>query len=140
MKKRPCSGFTLVEVIFAVAVVAVAIIGVAGTMLISLRHQESARQADIAHNIVQDQIERIRATEFSTILTAFAAPNDTFVVPGLPSTSGDPLNPDAQGRITIQQLAPDLLDVTVEVSWPGAVGGGVQSTSRLRTQIFGKSS
>ena len=140
MKKRHCSGFTLLEVIFAVAVVAIAIVGVAGTMLISLRHQESAQQGDIAYNMAQDYIERIRATQFSAILTTYGAPNNTFVVPGLPSTSGDPLNPNAQGRITIQQLAPDLLDVTVEVSWPGNVGGGVQSTSRLRTQIYGRSS
>jgi prepilin-type N-terminal cleavage/methylation domain-containing protein len=130
-KSNKRSGFSLIEVIFAISVIAIAVIGILSVMLVSVRLQEAARETDLASNSAREQIERIRGTNFATIQATFGGTN--FTVPGLPDAAGNS-NGVNQGAVTITPLAGDLLDIQVTVTWRSATGA--DSQTRLFTQIF----
>lgn len=120
---KRCRGFSLVEVIFAMAVLAIAILGMFGTMLASLQHRDAARQSDIASNAAREMTERIRSTPFSDIQATFGPPIDYFNVDGLELTTPNAANPNGfQGRISITQEVGDLLTIRVEITWPDGSG------------------
>lgn len=138
MKRTNRRGFTLIEVIVAMAVTAIAIVGLLGTMLVTLRTREAAREHDVASNGANGQIERIRGTNFTDINGTFGPPNDRFLVNNLPTNAPTQANPNGfQGQVVINQLGPDLVDVQVLVDWPSIAGEQAQVV--VNTQIFDNS-
>lgn len=77
-------GFSLLEVVVAMGVLSIAILGILATMLANIRVAETTRQNDIASNAAKSMMDRIRATPFAAIGPTFGDPNNTFFVPDLP--------------------------------------------------------
>lgn len=135
MRKNKQSGFSLIEVIFAVSVIAIAVIGILSVMVVSVKHQKAARETDLASNAAREQIERVRGTTFASIAPTFGPPNDHFTVVGLNMNPPDVLNPaGAQGQITLNVITADLLEVVVVVDWPSEAGS--QGRISMTTQIY----
>ena len=70
-------GFSLLEVVAAMGVLSIAILGIMATMVANIRVSEMTRQHDIASNAAKAMLDRVRATPFASIGPAFGDPNNT---------------------------------------------------------------
>lgn len=59
--RKPMAGFTLVEVLVAVVVLAIGLLGVAGLQLVGLRYNQSAYLRTQASFLAYDMIDRMRS-------------------------------------------------------------------------------
>ena len=118
-RRRPKAGFTLVEVLLALAVLVVAVGGTLGTLNAYVRLDQQTAQKSMALRVAEERIERLRAEPFSMLFerynaeTAddptgfFSSPGNGFAVPGLDMQDGDadglageiffPVDPSAPG-------------------------------------------
>jgi type IV pilus assembly protein PilV len=67
---RNCAGFSMIEVLVAVVILAVGILGVAGLQGTSLRNTHSAHLRSQATSIAQDMIERMRVNRDTALANA----------------------------------------------------------------------
>lgn len=126
MQGRRQSGMTLVEVMVALLILSVGVLGVAAVQLNALKFTDSALRNTQASFIAHDMIERIRAN-----------PDDNYALASLAQapTSGNHENPRQQDLFdfarNIRAMAGDSADgrvvvtgntVTVEVDWSDARG------------------
>ncbi len=106
------TGFTLIEVLMAMAIFAIGILAVGSMQIAAMNGGASARRSTDAATIAQDQIEKIIAGDYDDL----AAPADA-VVNGRYSlnwaVAEDDLNNDGNN---------DAKNVTVTVTWPDKGG------------------
>ena len=93
--RRAADGFTLVEVIIAVAVLAIALAGFSSTMIVSLRTSETSAELALANQRAQRMVEALYDVEFDQLFRQYnddakddvggagTAPGNGFAVPGL---------------------------------------------------------
>ncbi|MGD0016153.1 MAG: prepilin-type N-terminal cleavage/methylation domain-containing protein [Verrucomicrobiia bacterium] len=118
---RDEGGFTLIEVMIAVAVVTMGIVAVLGLIPVSLKSARDAKDNTLAAIIVQDV--------FTIVRSRFRTYNDA-TLPNIPETvyfdsDSNPVgaagvNSYFQVNLTYQQTIPglDLYRVTAVVTWP----------------------
>ena len=116
---RKKTGFTLIEVVIAMLVVFVAVIGLLAAYASSFELVETARNTTYALNEAQEKIEELRGHTFTDIYTYYTTPpNDRFDVDGISATDGEGSieiindGSDPQGLTSA-----NLLQVTVTVCW-----------------------
>jgi type IV pilus modification protein PilV len=108
MNRKEQNGFTLVELLVAVTVLAVGLLGVAGLQGSMIRKNVSAMKNTEATALIEDKIEEIRNTPYDNIPEGVVDEN------GL-GTSGD-----FSRRTTVQKDTPvpgRTKTVTIDVSW-----------------------
>jgi len=103
--RHPETGFSLIEVLVAIAIVVIAVLGLLAAMPLVLTLSRTSRETQIATSAIRSKLDEMRATRFPDPANPLAAhilsvytdpPNATFTVPGL-----DPPSPAAlHGRIT----------------------------------------
>ena len=81
-------GFTLIEVMVAVVVLAVGLLGLAGLQATSLRFNDSAYQRSQATALAYDMVDRMRANRREAISTSGNPYNLPTSTPALTCTSG----------------------------------------------------
>jgi len=112
IKEPSETGFTLIEVLMAMAIFAIGILAVGSMQIAAMNGGASARRSTDAATIAQDQIEKIIAGDYDDL----AAPADA-VVNGRYSlnwaVAEDDLNGDGNN---------DAKNVTVTVIWPDKGG------------------
>ncbi len=86
-KARPSGGFTLIEVLVALVVLAVGMLGIGRLMLYTLQGNSSATSRTIAVNLVADMADRIRANRSATLNYAGASPIATAPTPACAGTA-----------------------------------------------------
>lgn len=72
-------GYSLIELLVAVLVVAVGVLGVAGLQLAGARNARSALETTLAGMLAQDMADRIQANSEGTYATGPGAPPPAFV-------------------------------------------------------------
>jgi prepilin-type N-terminal cleavage/methylation domain-containing protein len=110
----PSKGFTLIEVVIAMAVMAVAILGLLSMLANTMKIQESAREQALAMNACREVLDQMRSSgNFSELFRRYnsttsdnaglvgAIPGNAFDVPGLSPIPGDADN--RVGRIVIPE-------------------------------------
>jgi prepilin-type N-terminal cleavage/methylation domain-containing protein len=132
-------GFSLMELIIAMSIMAIALLGLLATYISCFELAEIARNTTYALNSAQRMMEEIRDHNFSDIFNDYN--NTTFTVDGIPSG-------DSNGLVEVDNTNPDLLTVTITVCWrqkSGRIIGGdsalnpvSSSPVRLVTQIADK--
>ena len=125
------SAFTLIEVVIAAAILAVAVVGMLAAVVNCHTAIATAREKTIAIAAVQQKLEEVRNTSFSAIDNFDAT---TFDVEGLSGPDGDDPGDVLVSQVPIEDPPnPDSLDnllrIDVTVTWES--GGRTLSTSAL---------
>lgn len=134
--QRARSGFSMLEVMIALSILAVGIIGVMATQITAMKLSGDSRVKTQAAYLAQQQIETIRAMDPGDVL-------DLVDAVGYPNDPNNPIDPnpnDGQDvtfvrRWVVEEDTPEagVIQVTVEVDWPNRLGA--TRTVRLRTMI-----
>ena len=106
--KKYKSGFTLLELMIAVGVLVVALVGLLGVFAHLMLLNENSSKLTLAVTACQAKLEEMRNSSFSTLYLNYNGTN--FNPAGF--SSGE-----AKGAISINNSNPNLLQVFVSVSW-----------------------
>lgn len=131
--RRQSGGFTLIEVMAVVFILAVGLTAVSGLFITGLVSTRKAERLNAATNAVQQQMERLRSAGFSACSVdheIFTATDGySILLQNLDGTGrlgfAVPDLPGATGTIDIafydpgSGCYPNLKDITVTVSWTG---------------------
>jgi type IV pilus assembly protein PilV len=122
------TGMTLIEVLVAVLILAVGLLGASAIQLNALKHTESARMTSQASFIAYDMLDRIRANSGADYSWGRAEQGP----PSTPTSSVRDLDlhdfeaniigfagPDAKGAVSVRGN-----EVAVSISWQGARSAG----------------
>ncbi len=134
VRPRSLRGFTLIETMVSVSILAVALIVVAFSTMYALRLTVQSRALTHAMYLAQQQIEFFHAMNGADVVALVGAP-------GYPNDPGNPIDPDPGDpdatvftrRWFIRPNTPELgiITVSVEVDWIDRIG--VTRTIELQT-------
>jgi len=113
------SGFTLLEVLIAIVVVAFGLLGLAGLQLFALKNNQSASARVAATSLASDMIDRMKANFQGVIAGNYHAPDLTsYGGPAVPTCN------TVAGCTPAELAQHDLLEWTTRVAaaLPGGVG------------------
>lgn len=126
--RRKQYGVSLLEIMIAIFITAIGVLGAAAMQLNALKYTDSSRLTSQASFIVYDVIDRMRANADPAILAGYELAN----IEAAPGTASDIRStdlidfanavaqlPDGAGSIEVNEAT-----VTVEVSWSEQRAGG----------------
>ncbi|MCY3004091.1 MAG: prepilin-type N-terminal cleavage/methylation domain-containing protein [Planctomycetota bacterium] len=113
-------GFSLLELMIAISVMSVGLLGFTQAMVTALRAQLLARQQAIATEAARRQIEIMGSTQFSEVFRRFngatvddpagvVVPGANFAVPGLTAQVGDADGMAGEVLFPVDSVAPEEL-------------------------------
>jgi type IV pilus assembly protein PilV len=133
---RNAKGFTLIEVLVSLVILAIGMLGIAALLLGSLQASRTALVRTQAVNLATDAVERIRANRAAGIAYDTAVTTAPVLVPNCEAAaqSCSPIEmasndlkrwqlalaatlPEGEGTITVQPLTATLFQYTVTVAW-----------------------
>lgn len=123
--RRSCDGLTLVELMIAMAIIAVAILGVISVVMHTIRSKEKMREVDLAKQAAATRLEELRSVDFDSLADTSSSVYNKFTVTELAHPSG--ANQRAYGWIKAYHdgsanFNPDLVDLEVTIEWIGVMG------------------
>ncbi len=132
---RGSRGMTLVEVIIAAMVLAIAIFGLVSTLFYTSRQEGSCHEVSIALSGIRAKIEEVRSQRFQDAYSIYLQDASRhFEIPGLvpQETDTDIYSPHRTGEVIVAVTSPNLLRVTVRASWTGILGDqSIEMTSEM---------
>ncbi len=118
MVKNGQKGVTLLEVVIALAVIAISLLSVVSVIVHTTNLKDSTRELTISKEAAQARFEEMRDADFATVAAAYNG--RVTAVPGLAG---------GNETITVDASNPDLLDVKIVIQW-NTVGGVTTYTTR----------
>lgn len=123
MKKHaPCKGFTLIETLIALVILAVGLLGMASLLLNSMQSSHNAYQRSQASMLAYDLIERMRANQEQAVTT------DAYTLAANATATTDP---QCTNCTPSQRAQTDLHD------WRVALAGGIPGATAAITRSNG---
>lgn len=125
MMKNKQRGVSLVELMIALAVIAIALLGMVGVVLHTISIKEANREQQLAKTAATRQLETVKLagkTNYDTVVLTYNGQ----VVPV------NDLANNGTCTTTIDSTNPDLLDVRILIQWTGVRG---QSRYELRSMM-----
>lgn len=125
----------MIEIMIALAILAVALSGIISAVLHSQTMQDLNRQLDLARNAAMAKMDEVRARDFDTVVATYggaANANNRFGVTGLrppPSVAANQI-----GVVSLDVTNTNLIDVRVRVDWQSQRGVRKYETSALVTR------
>lgn len=130
VRKNVQSGFSLLEVMFALPIFLVAVLGVAASSATFANIRRFNEEKQIAIVAARQQLDAIRGTAFNQIIATF---NDLNFQVNLNGDAANDLRPQQGdgdgnvGRVVVTQAGPagnagSLLQVEVTIAWRGVLG------------------
>ena len=136
------SGFTLLELMVAVAILAIGLLAMITVIVNSMHLEHQSKELNTAKNAAELQVQRLRGMNFLDLLNLIDAPPAGITSNGMMATGNfevlglrlfiDPITnlPDADGmcgRFEVEKRAgvvnDNLVDLTVFIEWRGQRGG-----------------
>lgn len=109
-RKNSRNGFTLLELMIAVGVLVVALVGLLGVFAHLMLLNENSSKLTLAVTACQAKLEEMRNSSFSTLYSNYNGTSGAFNPAGF--SSGE-----AKGAIFINNSNQKLLQIFVSVSW-----------------------
>ena len=119
-------GFTLLEVIIALGVIAISLFAALTMILHTSKTKDSMREQQIARETAAAKLEEIKAHPFNLINATYSGA--TFPVSGLTDPTNVAGNFQGRGTVSVDASNPNLFEVQVTVTWRGQ-GGAPRSYS-----------
>jgi Tfp pilus assembly protein PilV len=127
------SGLTLIEIVLAMIILTVGILSIFSVIIPSMYLEQVSREFDIAKAAAANKLEEIRASDFDTAYTTYN--NNYFQVRELSTPSGI----TNTGLVSISNANPDLLDITVTITWASQIRANANKSLSMKT-MFAKTS
>lgn len=117
---QPARAYSIVEVLAAATVLAIGTLGAVSTLINVTQMNGYVDDLNLATTALQDKLEEISGTTFSTLESTYTA-NPNFTVSGLQSRKGDT---NGAGLITVTRIggSASYLEVEVKIEWTGVHG------------------
>jgi len=126
------AGFSLLEVMIALAILGLGILGVTAGQLMAIKNSASSRSSTIAMYLAEQQMEMMQASSPADVKTWIGSPND----PDNPidPDTGDGVQMAFDRRAIVVADSPEVgvISITIEVDWVNALG----NTQTARVQSF----
>ncbi len=106
--RKTKSGFTLLELMIASAVIIIALAGLLATYVACLELSETTKNSNLALNSASEVLEQIRSATFSGISSSYNGYN--FSVSGMATNQ-------SLGHVYVDDSDPTLLNITIGVCW-----------------------
>jgi len=151
--REDCAGFTLVEVMAAAVVIAVAVLGASSAILSSAGLTRMNRDTEVARQAVRQQIEELQSVPFREVFAAYnddladdagltvPAPGPGFNVPGLTPVDGDedgmcgriflPVDPLGDPWVLREDLDDEQLGLPLDLDLDGVIDGTNQAADYM---------
>ena len=117
ISRRPGQrGFSMVELMFALAVIAIALMGIFSVILHTMRTKEAMRELEYAKEAAAAKMEEIKAQDFDEIPTKYSSGSTgaSFTVENLSNPSSTNPQQKGTGTVSIHPAADsELVDLTV---------------------------
>lgn len=118
-------GFTLVEIMVALGVLAFGLLSVTAGHLMAMRVSTTSRSGTLALHLAQEQMETFRAMSAADVIALSVAP-------GYPNDPSNPIDPDPSDSTAMAfnrrwLIVPDspeagVISIVVEVTWLNPLG------------------
>ena len=126
------SGFTLIEVMIALVILAVGLLALATMQIVSIRSNAFSSEMTYATMLAQSRLEQIRNMDYDD-LTPSSSTTDT--VPASASTKG--MAYTVERTVSADDVpAANMKTVTLEIKWTGAPAGSAGSSTVDFTTSF----
>jgi len=116
---RDQGGFTLLEVMITLVILAIGLLGLAGLQIIAIKGNSFGQQMTVASTMAQNQLEQMRQ---GTV--ALASNNDTV-------TDQNGITYARAWTVTPNQPQANMNTVQIDVSWAGPTGSGTDATRSI---------
>lgn len=122
-------GFTIVELIIAVMIIAIGVFGLMAAYIHMARASMTAEETTVAANAGRAKMDEVAGMTFQDVIDLYLNQNVTFPVAGL--------LPTPAGSITATQVgaSPTVLEISVTIAWTGVVDS---RTVNYRTRLTSK--
>ncbi len=122
---KDIKGFTLLEVMIAMVILAIGLLGLASLQIMAIKGNSFGQQMTVASTIAQNQLEQLRRTP-----AALANGNNTF-------TDQNGVTYTRSWIVAANQPQTGMNTVTMTISWTGPTGQGSEAIRSivLRTMI-----
>jgi type IV pilus assembly protein PilV len=130
MKER--SGFTLIEVMIALTILAVGLLALATMQIVSIRSNAFSTEMTYATMLAQDRLEQLRNTPYESIPPTSGTP-DTEVVDATETSKGMPYT--IERTVDDNTPATDMKRITLVVLWTGAPAGPDKTSGQTTVQF-----
>lgn len=131
IRRAADGGMSLLEIIIAMAIVAIAVVGALSLVAFSTGTDQAAKERMIAMDNAKTVMEQIQNTAYDDIFTNFNG--YAFDAGNLRPVDGDSDN--KVGRVVVDNTDPELLNIQVLVEWNGMNGN---TDVRFRTLMTRK--
>jgi type IV pilus assembly protein PilV len=109
------SGFTLIEVMIAVVILAAGILALATMQIVSIRTNAFSTEMTYATMLAQSRFEQFRNTAYDNVAS------DTDLIPASEMSKGIPYT--VQWTVTDNTPTTDMKTIALDVTWKGAPAG-----------------
>ena len=109
------SGFTLIEVMIAVVILAAGILALATMQIVSIRSNAFSTEMTYATMLAQSQFEQFRNMNYDSVVT------DTDLIPATETSKGIPYT--VQWTVSDDDPTTDMKTIDLDVLWQGAPAG-----------------
>lgn len=131
--RRRSHGFTLLELMFALAIIAISLFAICSMVLHSMAARESMREMAAAKEWVQKKIEEVKSQQFADLKTSVYPPaggttvhSTSFASAALPVEL-----PASAATLTVDYSNTNLYEIVVRIDWKGRLGKGTYSMRSL---------
>jgi type IV pilus assembly protein PilV len=114
-KMHDQSGFTLIEVMIAVVILAAGILALATMQIVSIRSNAFSTEMTYATMLAQSQFEQFRNMNYDSVVT------DSDVIPATETSKGIPYT--VQWTVSDDDPTTDMKTIDLDVLWQGAPAG-----------------
>jgi len=125
-------GLTLVELMIALAIIAIALFGILSMIVQMMAIREATRESELAKEWVQKKIEEVKSRPFSDLRTVAYTPaggsvyTAAFANPDVPTQL-----PNGAGVLMVDYTNANLYEIVASVNWKGRLGPGTYSMRNL---------